>query len=197
MSNLQGKLLLASPALEDPNFGRAVILLVEHGAEGSLGLVLNKPTEVSVEQVVPDGLRLLLSSREQADELVLRHGGPCRGPLMVLHRVEPAAQTLVLPGVFFTSDADMVERALLAAADEGSGDTDRRGFLFFAGYAGWGPGQLEAEIREEAWTVIGSDAEAVFGIDGSTWTRQTRATRQAAWRASMNPRIVPPDASLN
>ena len=196
MSNLQGKLLLASPAMDDPNFGRAVILLVEHGEQGALGLVLNKPTAVPVRDVLPDALRELLDESDN-QPIALRHGGPCRGPLMVLHRCGAASQIEVLPGMHFATEEALVAAVLGEAAETDDAVDKGQRVLFFAGYAGWGPGQLEGEIADDAWAVLPGDVEAVFGVDVTTWTRLVREVSKDTLRRSMNPNIVPPDASLN
>ncbi|MEM1099195.1 MAG: YqgE/AlgH family protein [Planctomycetota bacterium] len=198
MTSLQGKLLLASPAMEDPNFGAAVVLMVEHGEEGALGLVINKPTTALVRDVLPDELQELVeaSDADESDEQSLRHGGPCRGPLMVLHRCDEASQVEVLPGLHFATHQELVEIVLrdLVGADDSAAE---RRVLYFAGYAGWGPGQLEGEIEEDAWAVVSTDTDAVFGVDETTWTRLVRDVSKEALRRTMNPKIVPPDASLN
>lgn len=180
--------------MDDPDFGRAVVLLVEHGAEGALGLVLNKPTDVSVARVLPEELTGLVEEKPE-EACALRHGGPCRGPLMVLHRYAPASQIEVLPGLHFATEQELVEAALREGREPAV--TEGRRLLFFAGYAGWGPGQLEGEIAGGAWALVGGDAERVFGVDVGTWARLTREVSQANFRDSLNPKIVPPDASLN
>lgn len=185
--------------MDDPNFGRAVVLMVEHGEQGALGLVLNKPTDVSVCDVLPDALAQLLDE-PAGDDQALRHGGPCRGPLMVLHRCDEASQVEVFPGMHFATHDELVEMVLRQQAEANSasgGRSSGRSVLYFAGYAGWGPGQLEDEIRRDAWSVVSGNAEAVFGVDGTLWTRLVRDAAQTALKRTMNPKIVPPDASLN
>lgn len=184
--------------MDDPNFGAAVILMVEHGDEGALGLVLNKPTTAMVREVLPEELQALVEDTDEdaMDDQSLRHGGPCRGPLMVLHRCEEASQVEVLPGLHFATHQELVEIVLrdLVGAKETEG---RRRVLYFAGYAGWGPGQLEGEIEQDAWTVVSGDVESVFAVDETMWIRLVRDASKAALKRTMNPKIIPPDASLN
>ena len=104
MDSLQGKLLIASPRLLDPNFARAVVLMVQHGEEGALGLVLNRPLETSVSDLFEQVL-----GAPTAAEGVLHQGGPCKGPLMVLHTHEEAADLTVRDGVYFSTEREKIE----------------------------------------------------------------------------------------
>ena len=136
---MRGKLLIASPALDDPNFSRTVVLITEHGDDGAMGIVLNRPADTEVAEVIPE-----LTAIATEEPVFL--GGP----------VEPEA--LVVLGEF--NDVD--KAAWLVVADVGlvAATTDldelpaavRRGRVY-AGFSGWGPGQLEAELEEEAWIV--------------------------------------------
>jgi putative transcriptional regulator len=135
--SLRGKLLIASPSLVDPNFARTVVFITEHSEEGAMGIVLNRPSEAAVESVVP--------------ELAEIAGGE---PIYVGGPVQPEA--LVLLADFSNPDA----AAWIVVADVGlaSADVDldelarsvRRGRVY-AGYSGWGPGQLEAEMGVDSW----------------------------------------------
>ena len=138
---LRGQLLVATPDLVDPNFRRSVVLITEHTDEGAMGLVLNRPTEASVGETAPE-----LATLAGADERV-HAGGPVqpRAVTVLAEFDDPAdAAHRVLGDLgFVPADADL---ALLGA-------TTRRARVF-AGYAGWGPGQLEAELEEEGWIVV-------------------------------------------
>ncbi len=139
MESLRGKLLIASPTLQDPNFVRSVVLITEHGEEGAMGIVLNRPSEAEVAAVIPD-LEPVAGSE----------------PIFVGGPVQPEA--LVVLGEF----AEPEKAAWLVVADVGlvSAQTEleelpeaiRRGRVY-AGFSGWGPGQLEGEIEEDAWIV--------------------------------------------
>jgi len=137
--SLRGKLLVASPALVDPNFARTVVFITEHNDEGAMGIVLNRPSDSSVESVVP--------------ELAEIAGGE---PIYVGGPVQPEA--LVLLAEFSDLDAAawiVVADVGLASADVGLEDLAaavRRGRVY-AGYSGWGPGQLEAEMEIDSWIV--------------------------------------------
>jgi putative transcriptional regulator len=140
VDSLKGQLLLASPGLFDPNFRRTVVLVTEHNDEGAAGLVLNRRSETVVAEAVPDLLPLV------PDEDYVYIGGPVQeSAVLVLAEFEDPddAAVLVVDDVgFVPGDGDF---ELLA------GSTRR--VRVFAGYAGWGPGQLEAELEESSWIV--------------------------------------------
>ena len=147
MDTLRGRLLLASPSLYDPNFRRTVVLVTEHTDEGAAGLVLNRPSETPVAEAVPD-----LAPLVPDDERVYVGGPVQQSAVLVLARFEDpddAAQLVVDDVGFVPGDGDF---AVLAG-------TTRRARVF-AGYAGWGPGQLEGELEERSWMV-----EAPGGVD--------------------------------
>jgi putative transcriptional regulator len=135
--SLQGQLLVASPALLDPNFRRAVVLITEHTEEGAAGLVLNRPLEAEVAEVVPQLEELV----DDGDHLWM--GGPVQqNAVLVLGEfVDPSDAAVPLFGSLgFPS---------LEEPDEVVPLTTRR--RIFAGYAGWGSGQLEDELAREDW----------------------------------------------
>lgn len=138
MESLRGTLLVSTPALFDPNFRRTVILVGEHGEEGAMGLVLNRASEMTVGDAVPD---LAEIAGPGAPVYV---GGPVQ-PQAVLVLAEfddpSAAATLVVGDIGFArADGDLEH---LARAT--------RRARVFAGYSGWSPGQLEDELEEDSW----------------------------------------------
>lgn len=196
MENLRGKLLLASPEMGDPNFARAVILLVQHGPDGALGLVLNQPTGIAVKDVLaalPE--ELMIGGDGGPGEDALYRGGPCDGPLMVLHGNPVHGQQQVLDGVYFASERQYLQPALSGAVSPAR---------FFAGYSGWGAGQLEGELAQSAWIVMDTDAQSVLspeseagGSDQSAWKHLIRIKKSRELIDGFNPDIVPRDPSMN
>jgi len=139
MDSLRGQLLLAGPSLVDPNFRRSVVLIGEHNDDGALGVVLNRPTELAVEEVVPPLARLA------GDGARVFLGGPVRpSDAVVLAEFDEDGRTdlPVLGGIGF----------LMGEIDPSAGERIRR-VRVFAGYAGWGPGQLEGELEGASWIV--------------------------------------------
>jgi len=135
-------LLVASPSLLDPNFLHAVVLLVEYDDEGALGLVLNRPLPLALEQVCEEGSMAYHGS----SEATAWRGGPVdpqRGILLVQGGL-PEDEDTVLDFTHFVSHRKDLLEALLA-------DPQAR-YRLFLGYAGWGPGQLDQELAVGAWT---------------------------------------------
>jgi putative transcriptional regulator len=151
------QLLVAMPALNDPNFAQTVTLVCEHTDKGALGIVLNKPLPMKLADVLTQ-MQLEPSSHEIAAKPVLR-GGPVhtdRG--FVLHR--PGGEW---DHTHKVSDSIQIttSRDILAAMARGEGPTD----AFIAlGYAGWESGQLEREMRDNAWLSLPVDARVVFEL---------------------------------
>lgn len=138
--SLKGKLLFSAPTLVDPNFRRTVVLIAEHGEDGAMGVVLNRPSETTVGEAVPE-----LAEVAGADTPVFV-GGPVqpRAVLLLAEFDEPSAAATVVVGDlgFARADGDLEELA----------EATRRARVF-AGYSGWSPGQLESELEEESWLV--------------------------------------------
>jgi putative transcriptional regulator len=151
VSSLQGHLLIAGPALVDPNFWRTVVLVGEHSDEGALGVVLNRASETTVAESVPE-LAVL------AEDMGAVHlGGPVQPSAIVVlaEFAEPEdAGSLVLDSVgFLPSEVDPAALGELRRA------------RVFAGYAGWGPGQLDDELAEGSWIVEPAVPDDVFTDD--------------------------------
>ncbi|QEC50477.1 hypothetical protein FSW04_24790 [Baekduia soli] len=159
MGSLQGHLLLASPALADPNFARTVVAIANHDDAGALGIVLNRPSDTEVSEAVPE-----LDGVVDDDEVVYV-GGPVEpAAIVVLAEFEDPGEAafLVVDAIGLVSDSTGLQRL-------GDATAQRR---IFAGYAGWGPGQLEAEIEREDWIVEPARAEDVFAPDApDLWGR--------------------------
>ena len=155
----RGRLLVATPLLGDPNFRGSVIFLCRHDAvDGSLGFILNRPTEVPIGKALPD--RPELAIRQER----LWVGGPVEGGcLWALHRRCDLGMEgdSVGRGVYFSADSRVLRRLLATNGPDPAGVQ----FRLFVGYAGWGPGQLEAEINEGAWCVVPGLPCAVFSPD--------------------------------
>lgn len=180
--SLQGFLLIASPQLQDSNFVRSVVLMVQHDGKGAFGLVLNKLTGITVgeawEQV----------SDQPCDRTEPLHaGGPCAGPIMVIHRRPDAAQIEVCPSVYFSAADDTDEWM----------DSESGPLKFFVGYAGWGPGQLERELREGSWLVKAAKPEQVFAEDSDLWQMVMRDLLGSMIPGGFDGTIIPPDPTLN
>jgi putative transcriptional regulator len=151
--SLRGQLLVASPALVEPTFARTVILVGEHSGEGAMGVVLNRPSEADVEDAVPALVAVVGSGTR------LHVGGPVQpSALTVLAEFDDPddAATIVFADIGFARGDD--DMTLLAGAT--------RRARAFAGYSGWAPGQLDAELRREDWIVAAPAPDDVFSDEG-------------------------------
>lgn len=158
-----GTLLVAEPPMADPNFKRSVILLCEHSAEGSFGLILNKPSPLLLSEVagmkLPDGLQLGIGGPVQPDTLHFIHsfGEEIEGAL-------PVAEDIWWGGSL---------ESLLEEIDEERNDAED--VRFFLGYSGWGEGQLEEEVDEGGWIVLSATDHVVFAEgDDELWRQILR-----------------------
>lgn len=148
MESVRGQLLVASPAIADPNFRRSVILIGHHDASGALGVVLNRPTGTTVQEAAPP-------VAEMIGEGELHVGGPVMPEAVVIvaefERPEDAA-IIAFDNVGVLATDTPVEEVELR--------THR--LRAFAGHAGWGAGQLDAELADDDWIVAPADADTIF-----------------------------------
>jgi putative transcriptional regulator len=183
VDSLAGRLLIASPSLLDPNFHRTVVLVTAHDENGAMGLVLNRPAEATVGDALPE-LAPLVDDEETSPVHV---GGPVE-PSAVMALAEfdepDEAAAIIFEDVgFLAADGD---NALAAAAT--------RRVRVFAGYAGWGAGQLETELEEEAWIVHEPLPDDVFADDGSELWRDVLRRMGGPYALVA---MMPPDPSMN
>ena len=162
--NLTHHFLIAMPGLEDASFARSVVYLCEHTERGALGLIINKPSDISLQNLF-DKVDLALR-REDLQKDVVFQGGPVqteRG--FVLHEPmfmadaqpdEPvyAATMAIAGGLEMTTSKDVLE-----AMSTGAGP---RKVLVTLGYSSWGEGQLESELAENSWLTVGADLSVIF-----------------------------------
>lgn len=199
----KGRLLVATPPLEDPNFDRCVVYMLEHHDEGAIGVVVNRPSEDSLEAPLDRWLDL------QAAPSTVFDGGPVETMAMValgrpLGPVDPNATGITASdgaddsgesddGDLYTAittdvvSVDLTADPAIAAAQVGD-------VRVFRGYAGWGGHQLDAEIDNGAWIVVDGNADDVFSArpDDLWRTVLARQPGRLAWLAD-----APDDLSLN
>ncbi len=184
-----GRLLVATPILVDPNFRRSVVLVVDHGPEeGTLGVVLNRPTEVAVGQILPPWAGLA-----SCPDVVFQGGPVGMDSALALARLPGTDEPLgwrALDGVPAVARIGLVDLdgppSLLADGIDG--------LRVFAGYAGWGSGQLRSEIAEGSWYVLTAEPGDVFAeTPGELWKAVLR--RQGGDLAFVA--TYPEDPSLN
>lgn len=168
---LKGQLLVAAPEMNDPHFAETIVYLIEHSENGAMGLVINRPL---AKGPIADLLKGLGTEGEDAGgEIVIHYGGPVEPQkALVLHSDDYADKgTGALGGgLAVTTDMEIV-RAI------GQGKGPRRS-IFVLGYAGWAPGQLEAEIKAGGWFSIPADEKLIFEGDPATKWERAAARRK-------------------
>jgi putative transcriptional regulator len=158
VDSFRGKLLIAGPTLQDPNFWRTVVLVVEHNPDGALGLVLNRPSETTVGEVVPQLSNLV----DPAEDVLV--GGP----------MQPGA-VIVLADFRHPDEAALIafEDVGVMGADSEPSDLvgEVRSARAFAGHTGWGPGQLDDELERGDWILEPARRIDAFAPDpGELWS---------------------------
>jgi putative transcriptional regulator len=155
--SLSGHFLLAMPSLSDPSFAGALVYLCEHSSKGAMGLVINRPTDLTVRALLR---KIDLEVQEEPDaEAPVFFGGPVAGERgFVLHTGggEWGSSLQVVDGIQLTTSRDILE-----ALAQGHAPAD---CLIALGYAGWGEGQLEKELAENAWLVAPADLGVLFKL---------------------------------
>ena len=184
--NLRGHLLIAMPGLNDPNFDHTVTYLLEHNAGGAFGLIINRPIDLDMGDILSQ--LNITSTNPKLNAKPVMVGGPVqpeRG--FVLHRTGAADKTYwdstarFDGGISVTTSPD-----ILVALAEGRGPED---MLFILGYAGWDAGQLEHELGENAWLSVAATPEIIFDVPlQDRWDAAARLL-------GIDPNAISPDAA--
>jgi putative transcriptional regulator len=169
-----GSLVIATPLLADPNFWRSVVLLLQHDAEGTIGVVLNRPTLERVETHIPDW------GPVAAEPGIVHFGGPVEPQIAIGLATGQTGEPTGVPG--------------LSIVDLESPPTPQLGSVrVYSGYSGWGAGQLEAEITEGSWYIVPASPDDPFDRPEGQWSRVLR--RQQGHLSLVS--TFPDDVSLN
>lgn len=163
-----GVFLVSHPSLMDPNFQQTVVLICEHGDGGTLGIIINRPTEFLLSDVLP-AVPVL-----KGTSYVLYAGGPVQpNSILMLFRIAetPERMRKVLERVYLGLDREALERIITKPQPTET-------FRAYAGYAGWAPGQLEFEMAMGSWAVIPADPSSIFDKAPDTlWAEMVEAAR--------------------
>ncbi|MDX2284319.1 MAG: YqgE/AlgH family protein [Bacteroidia bacterium] len=159
----KGRFLISEPFMADENFQRTVVLLVEHGKEGSLGFILNRRLKLRIGELIDD---------MEALDVPVFSGGPVEGhTLYYVHRLGhlPGSQQ-VHDGLYWGGDFDTLKH--MAQGGQVHPDEIR----FFVGYSGWAPGQLQSELKRKSWIVAPENTGFVFADDvQGIWQQMLRS----------------------
>jgi len=184
MPTLKGHLLIATPHLQSPIFTRSVILMLEQNEEGALGVILNQPINATMSDLAG---KIFVEGFEWDKPISL--GGPVPSSLIVLHAIELLADQEIIPGVYMTADGSKVQE-LVARRPEPS--------LVVANCSGWGPGQLDGEIRDGSWLTLPATIYHVFGTEETElWRVVVHEVSRKNLADLLGVRDVPADPSLN
>lgn len=153
MESHAGKLLIATPELADPNFFRTVSLIFHHTEEGAAGVILNRPSNIQIRKIWED-----LDSGQGTEFVHI--GGPVEGPMMALHTSLACAESSILAGVYLSMSRENLDQLIRQKKHQ---------VKMFSGYAGWGAGQLEAEMRAGGWLTFDCEVEDVFETPEEIW----------------------------
>lgn len=156
--SLRGHFLIAGCRLRDPNFFKTAVLIVEHGDDGAMGLVINRPSSVTVAHALTGHLDL------PKNKDLVYVGGPVEpAALFVIHDsadLDPD-EIAIVPGIYMGSSAQVFEDIVC----ECDGDKRALHYRVYCGCAGWGPGQLEGELARGDWMILPADSKYVFHPD--------------------------------
>ncbi len=149
----KGKILVAAETLGDPNFAKTVVLLTDYNEDGSMGIILNRATGVKLSELLPR-----IESLKQRDDPIYEGGPVERAEILMLvdSAEEPEHSQRVFDHVYLSASADLLKRL--------ARETERQNtpFRVYSGYAGWAPGQLEAEVEVGAWHIFPATRTMIF-----------------------------------
>ena len=177
--------MIAGPEMRDPNFSETVVLLLEYDETGALGLIINWPTEMPADHVLPDVEGLAESPHQ------VFIGGPVqRGQITLLVQADeaPGDARHVFADIYFSGSGDLLRR--LASET----DSDKQ-FRLYLGFAGWGAGQLDAELARGGWRVLPGEAPIVFDPSPeSVWSELVERST-VHWTGLLTPDSDPEDTA--
>ncbi len=157
-------------------------MMFQHSDEGALGLILNRPSDVTIAKVWDEVAK---KPSDCAD--IVNIGGPVEGPLIALHSSLAHAETTIVSGVFLSKGRDNLNQLVA--------QTDQR-FKIYSGYSGWGPGQLESEIEQGGWLTLPATAEHVFDSPDGLWKQVCGQVGHDILKPHIG-KHLPTDPSLN
>jgi putative transcriptional regulator len=184
MQSLKGHLLIATAQLQSPIFTRSVILMIDQNEEGALGLIINQQISTTLTDLSG---KIFVEDFEWEKPISL--GGPVASSLMVLHTDENLADEEIIPGVYITAEGSKVQE-LIEQRPEPS--------LVVANYSGWGPGQLDQEIRRDSWITLPATIDNVFWTgEKELWKVVVNQVQVRKLTEMVGVCELPPDPSLN
>jgi putative transcriptional regulator len=184
MKSLHAHLLVAAPQLPDPNFYRTVVLMIQHDEDGAFGVVLNRPSDITIGEIWEQ------VAHKPCDSLdPINLGGPVEGPLMAIHTQESYSENEILPGVFLAMQKEYLNKIV---------QQKDRPFRLFSGYAGWAGGQLENELEVGGWLTTPATYDYIFRHPDDLWKQvASDIGNDILFSTQKHKRPLPDDPSLN
>jgi putative transcriptional regulator len=183
MSFLAGHFLAAAPQLQDPNFSRSVVLMLQHEQQGALGVIINRPGDKTVADVWK-----MIGADACDCQQVVHLGGPVPGPMIAIHNDEECAEREIISGVYMSMQRDAIDQLVRHTTGK---------FLLFSGHAGWSGGQLEAEMKVGGWLTTKADAREIFAEPESIWRTVCNRIGREILLPHIPPEQIPKDPGLN
>ncbi|MDR1960385.1 MAG: YqgE/AlgH family protein [Planctomycetaceae bacterium] len=183
--SLQGKLLVATPALEDPNFKQTVVLLIQAAEEGVIGLILNRVSDKRISDLWDT---IFPESDHTSASQHINLGGPVFGPLMLLHTRKELSDLEILPGLYFATQKEYLEEII---------NNDIQPYRLYLGHSGWGQGQLQREITEGAWFIVPASVRYAFDQENDIWRIGLHVAGYNALVKVLGRHDFPEDPTLN
>lgn len=185
MDTIQGRALVASPYLTDPNFLRSVVYILQHDEEGAVGLVLNRPLQTNVGELLEQ-----LTDFSVINHAPVYYGGPVDGPLMMLQECPgPEEGTRVMA---VASDQDLITKVCSTEPEQLVGR-----YRVFDGYSGWGAQQLDEELKSGGWMVWQISPHELFSDPEELWQTAIKEIGREILSESIDPDRIPKDPAFN
>ena len=187
MESIQGRALVASPYLTDANFLRSVVYILRHDEEGAVGLILNRPTQTSISDLL-----------EQLTDLSILNsqpvfcGGPVDGPLMMLQTCNTESGQIV----YVASDQERI-LDVCVGKETMEMDCPQPAYRVFDGYSGWGSMQLESELKAGGWLLWDIQPEQIFSDSDELWQTAVREIGRDILCGGIDPQRIPVDPAAN
>lgn len=183
MESLRANLLIAVPQLPDKNFYRTVVLIIQHDEEGAFGVVLNRPSNLTISSIWEK-----IADEPCDNPQPINVGGPVQGPLIAVHTDDSLSENEIFPDVYFAAQMENLDQLVRQRS---------KPFLVFSGYSGWASGQLESEVEAGGWLTTPASYEYVFSDVDDLWKTVASDIGFDIMTHDMGIKHVPSDPSSN
>lgn len=183
MESVQGRALVASPYLTDPNFLRSVVYMLRHDDEGALGLILNRPMQACIGSLLGQ-----LTDEPIDNDRPVYCGGPVDGPLVLLQAIRENDTCALCVAS---------EQSRILQTCQQQDDAPTEDYRLFDGYSGWGAAQLEDELRTGGWLLWDIEPQHVFSDPEQLWETAVQQIGRDILSGGIDPSRIPDDPAFN